>query len=63
MGAREDAIEAVRKAAVEVDGRNTLSCAEALRIADATNLDFMDVGGICNEEKIKLVRCQLGCFK
>jgi len=63
MGNRRDAVLAVREAAVEADGRNTLSCAEALRIAQAMAMDFMDVGAICNEEKIKLVQCQLGCFK
>lgn len=63
MDAREEAIVAVREAAVEVNGRNTLPCGEAFRIAHATNLDLMDIGAICNEEKIKLIECQLGCFK
>lgn len=63
MGAKEEIVAAVCNAAVEVGGRNTLSCAEAFRIAETFGADLMDVGQICNENQIKLVQCQLGCFK
>jgi len=39
-----------------------LSCEAALAIAAAYNVKPAEVGRICNEEKIKIQRCQLGCF-
>jgi len=56
-------VEAVRKTAVERDGQLILSCAQAFKIADQYDAGLGDIGRICNEERIKIVRCQLGCFK
>lgn len=52
----------VLAAATEVDGRPTLSCAEAFALADAHGVELLEIARICNEKKIKFVRCQLGCF-
>lgn len=43
------------------DGR--LSCSTALKIADEFNLAPREVGRAANLLKIKIVSCQLGCFK
>ena len=56
-------VEAVRKTAVERDGRLILPCAQAFKIAGQYDVGLADIGRICNEERIKIVRCQLGCFK
>ncbi|MBT9172150.1 MAG: hypothetical protein DDT21_00531 [Syntrophomonadaceae bacterium] len=42
------------------DGR--LSCAAAFRLAAAHGLPLREIGQACNEAKIKISACQLGCF-
>lgn len=58
-GKEEKLLEAIGKA-VE-DGR--LPCAEALQISDTLNLPRRQIGDACNRLKIKINRCQLGCFE
>ena len=43
------------------DGR--LPCALALKIANEANVAPVKVGEAANRLKIKIVACQLGCFK
>ncbi len=54
--------EAVEKAVAERDGRKVLACPVAFRIAEALGLGLADVGAYCNDNGIKIVQCQLGCF-
>ncbi len=63
MASREEVISAVKAGAVERDGRVTLRCSDAFRIADALSSDLAEIGQICNENGIRIVQCQLGCFK
>jgi hypothetical protein len=49
----------VREAAV--DGR--LACAVAHRIADELGVSVPDVGWAADSEKIRITKCQLGCFR
>ena len=42
------------------DGK--LSCAEIFRIAEETGISRSRAGTIMNELKVKVVKCQLGCF-
>lgn len=62
MGAPERLSEAVGQAAVERNGRMTLGCADAFKLAEATDVELNDVYRVCNQEDIKIVQCQLGCF-
>jgi hypothetical protein len=39
-----------------------LTCAKAFQIADELNVNASIIGRLCNQEKIKLKSCQLGCF-
>lgn len=55
--------EAIKKAAVEKDGRTVLPCAAAFKVAEETAASLSDIGAACNEHHIKIVRCQLGCFQ
>ncbi len=50
--------EAVQNALI--DGR--LPCAKAFQIAKELNITKSDVGETCNRSRIKISRCQLGCF-
>ena len=59
---KDELIQAVRDAAVEKGGRMTLPCAKAFDLADRLGVEIIEVGAACNQEKIRIVRCQLGCF-
>ena len=50
--------EAVRNAAV--DGR--LSCDKAHMLGKELGVRLQEIGAVCNELKIKIKDCQLGCF-
>ena len=39
-----------------------LSCSQALSIAAELNCEPLQLGRLCDELKIKLHSCQLGCF-
>jgi len=42
--------------------KNELTCAKAMELAKNNGLDLKEIRIFCNENKIKLVDCQLGCF-
>ena len=56
-------IEVVLAAVKEVDGKKKMPCAEAFRLAAELGVQPGVVGRICNERDIKIVACQLGCFR
>ncbi len=55
---RETIIEAIRAAAT--NGR--LSCEKAHEISGALGVSLKELGALCNELKIKITACALGCF-
>jgi len=55
---RENLINEIRKAAP--DGR--LSCEKAHALAKEMRVSLNELGGLCNELKIKISSCRLGCF-
>jgi hypothetical protein len=57
---RDDRLaEAVRREADQ--GR--IECARALALARDLGVSPRRVGDVCNREGIKIVACQLGCFR
>jgi len=42
------------------DGK--ITCAEARKIAEELNVPYIEVGRAANELKIKIRKCELGCF-
>jgi hypothetical protein len=44
------------------EGKQSLDCAVALSIAKKLSVTPAEVGRQCNEMKIKIKNCQLGCF-
>jgi hypothetical protein len=51
-------------AAAKMDGEEkSLTCAEAHRIADEHGAERPMIGKICNQQKIRIITCQLGLFK
>lgn len=63
MATQDEVRAAVKGAAVERDGRMTLRCADAFQVARQIGADLKAIGQTCNEEHIRIVQCQLGCFK
>lgn len=50
--------DAVRKASRD----NRLSCEAAHAIGKELNVTLREIGAVCNELKVKISACQLGCF-
>ena len=63
MGKEEDLIAAVLERAQEVDGKKKLSCAEAFGLAKKFEAKIVEIGRICNEQDVRIRKCQLGCFE
>lgn len=55
---REKSIEAIRTAAKE----NRLSCEKAHELTETLGISLQELGALCEELKIKITACQLGCF-
>jgi len=55
---REKIIAAIR--AASIDGK--LTCEKAHALASELKVPLKEVGALCNELKIKVTACQLGCF-
>jgi hypothetical protein len=62
VGAEENLISDVLKQAKMVDGQKRLTCAEAFELARQFQAPIIEVGRICNQQNVKICKCQLGCF-
>jgi len=51
-------VEAIRTASVN----DRLTCEKAHSLARELKVPLKDIGSICNEIKIKIAACRLGCF-
>lgn len=58
---REEVLKAVEEAAASHKGK--LPCAVAQDLARKLGVPMLTIGEAANELKIKITRCQLGCFK
>lgn len=55
---REKIIEAIQTAS----RNNRLSCEKAHEISATLTVSLKEIGEVCNDLKIKITACQLGCF-
>jgi hypothetical protein len=62
MDKNEKLVNAVLERAQETDGTKKLACAEAFKLARKFQTEVIQIGRICNQQKIKICKCQLGCF-
>ncbi len=62
MDKSEDLVNAVLEQVQEVDGKKNLACAQAFELAHEFQVEVIEIGRICNRQKIKICKCQLGCF-
>ena len=63
MSDRNELTKAVSEAARPHGETRILDCARAFELAERFNVSPEAVGQLCNDEKIKIRSCQLGCFK
>lgn len=66
MDRKEQLVDAVLKSAQsgrQPDGRKQLNCAEAFALAEKYEANIAEIGRICNQNNVKIRKCQLGCFK
>ncbi len=56
-------MEGVKKSLQEAAPQGKIPCAMAFKIAREHNCSVAEVGDLCNQLKLKIVGCQLGCFK
>lgn len=54
----EQLFDLVKNAAVD----NRLSCGMAHKLVEETGFTLLEIGQACDELKIKIQNCQLGCF-
>lgn len=50
------------KLLIERSVARKISCSEARRIAEETGLPYSEVGRLADEQEIKIINCELGCF-
>jgi hypothetical protein len=62
MGKQQDLINAVCERAEELHGSKKLACRQAFELAREFNTEVIEIGRICNQQNIKICKCQLGCF-
>jgi len=55
-------VNAVLDRADESEGTRRLSCTEAFAIAKELGVAPSVIGRICNQRKVRICGCQLGCF-
>ena len=55
---REQVVMKIRAEVVD----NRLSCEKAHVLSRELNLPLAEIGALCNELKIRISQCQLGCF-
>ena len=58
MVTKEQMVIAVQR--MVKDGR--LSCEQAHDLGKELGVPLRDIGAVCNELKVKITACQLGCF-
>ncbi len=55
--------EEIKKALLEASENGRIRCPQCLEIARRFQVKGTVVGRLCNELKLKICGCQLGCFK
>jgi hypothetical protein len=43
--------------------RKKLPCIKAFELAKKYEMKIIEIGRICNEQNIRICKCQLGCFE
>ena len=52
----------IERLLTERSNSGKITCAEARKIAEELGIPYIEVGRVANELKIKIRKCELGCF-
>ncbi len=63
MSKEQELIDAVKNRLHSEGRKEKLTCGEAFGLAKDFDVTIVEIGRICNSNKIKISKCQLGCFK
>jgi hypothetical protein len=66
MDKKERLVDAVLKSAISSEmssNKKVLTCTKAFELAKKFDVNAIEIGRICNQNKIRISSCQLGCFK
>jgi len=55
-------LEIIEKYCELKDDRIFIKCSNAFKAAEELNISVTEMGKLCNQNKIKVLGCQLGCF-
>ncbi|HOW54145.1 MAG TPA: hypothetical protein PLR60_05750 [Syntrophorhabdaceae bacterium] len=53
----------IHNAAAMREDKRILACAQAVRLSKEHDISLKEIGDTCNRLGIKIIECQLGCFK
>lgn len=53
----------IMAATVLREGKKIFTCAQAFKLLQEHNISLKEIGEVCNQHGIKIIDCQLGCFK
>ncbi|MCD6319651.1 MAG: hypothetical protein J7M03_03110 [Candidatus Desulfofervidaceae bacterium] len=53
----------IKKALLAISQDGRVRCPDCLAVAQQFNVKPIVIGRLCNELKLKICGCQLGCFK
>lgn len=59
---KESMLEIIEEYCTVKNGKKTLRCADASKIAEKLKISISEVGKLCHEYDIRISSCQLGCF-
>ncbi len=62
MEQRQQLIDAVLEQSQKDRVIKKLTCAEAFELSREHKAELIDIGRICNQNNIRICKCQLGCF-
>jgi hypothetical protein len=59
---KDELTEQVLKHTKQDKDTQTLSCHRAHVLAEDLTVSLLEIGRVCDDQGIKIVNCQLGCF-
>ena len=59
----KELIKKIEKSVVESDGKKKFYCTKAFELAKEYGVELKDIGQYCNDNNIRIAKCQLGCFQ
>jgi len=59
---KEKLLEILISESENQNDKKILFCEKAHNISKANNVSLSEIGKLCNVEKIRIKKCQLGCF-